>query len=304
MTEGTKGNGVDYLAERSQRDERAGFTVNAGGALQPKNLQEAMDLASYLCRSVFVPRDFQGNAGNVLAAVQMGAEVGLGPMAALQNIAVINGRPSIWGDAALAICKVHPEWGGIREEVTASGAKCTVKRIERTRAGNVESTVTHVFSKGDAETAKLWGKQGPWQQYPKRMMQMRARAFALRDQFPDALRGLSIGEESQDIVDVEAEVVTPAEAPTDDAPRKGAAGVKDRLSKRREPKPEPTPEPEAPAIPRDAEKWVGHCNTADSTDEMSAIRRDLDEVWGEMDEPTQKAITEALAAAAVRLAQE
>ena len=43
------------------------------------------------------------------------------------------------------------------------------------------------------------GKQGPWTQHPKRMRQMRARAFALRDVFPDVLCGMPVAEELQDM---------------------------------------------------------------------------------------------------------
>jgi hypothetical protein len=57
------------------------------------------------------------------------------------------------------------------------------------------------FSVEDAKRAGLWGKQGPWSAYPKRMMQMRARGFALRDAFPDVLKGLITAEEAQDYPD-------------------------------------------------------------------------------------------------------
>jgi hypothetical protein len=57
------------------------------------------------------------------------------------------------------------------------------------------------FSVEDAKRAGLWGKQGPWSAYPKRMMQMRARGFALRDAFPDVLKGLISAEEAQDYPD-------------------------------------------------------------------------------------------------------
>jgi len=50
-----------------------------------------------------------------------------------------------------------------------------------------------------AKTAGLLGKQGPWTQYPRRMMQMRARSWALRDVFPDVLRGMPIAEDIMDI---------------------------------------------------------------------------------------------------------
>ena len=51
-------------------------------------------------------------------------------MQSLQNIAVINGRPSLWGDALIAVCKAHPDWGGMKEEYIEEEAKavCTIKR--------------------------------------------------------------------------------------------------------------------------------------------------------------------------------
>jgi hypothetical protein len=59
----------------------------------------------------------------------------------------------------------------------------------------------------EAKKAGLWGKQGPWTQYPRRMLQMRARGFALRDAFPDVLRGLVTAEEAADYTHVEPEPV-------------------------------------------------------------------------------------------------
>lgn len=174
--------------------------------LRPRGMQEAMDFAAMICKSNFVPKAYQGRPGDVLAAVQMGAEVGLAPMQALQHIAVINGRPSVWGDAALALVVAHPACDGVDESVDSGVATCTVKRRGR-------NPVTRTFSVDDAKKAGLWGKQGPWSAYPDRMLQMRARGFALRDSFPDALKGLCTAEEAQDI-EVEASVAPePAKAP-------------------------------------------------------------------------------------------
>src|SRR3546814_15538068 len=47
------------------------------------------------------------------------------------------------------------------------------------------------------------GKQGPWSQYPQRMRQMRARAWAMRDGFADVLKGIGIAEEVRDFPVVE-----------------------------------------------------------------------------------------------------
>lgn len=164
--------------------------------LRPQNFDQLSVFAQMASKSSMVPVAYRGKPEDIMLAVQMGSEVGLAPMQALQNIAVINGRPCLWGDAMLALCKMHPEWGGIKESVDGDGDKmravCAVDR-----KGDHQVVVT--FSADDAKRAGLLGKTGPWQQYPKRMMQMRARGFALRDAFPDALRGLLSAEEAQDI---------------------------------------------------------------------------------------------------------
>jgi hypothetical protein len=165
-------------------------------AFTPQTLTEAIALSKLIANSELAPKDFKGKPANVLIAMQMGAEVGLAPMAALQNIAVINGRPSIWGDAALGIVMVHPEYEWHKESLTGENltmvAQFTIKRMGQ------EPYVTQ-FSVADAQKSKLWGKEGPWQTYPKRMLQMRARGFGIRDKFPDALRGLNLAEEAMDI---------------------------------------------------------------------------------------------------------
>ena len=90
-------------------------------SLEPTTLQEAMRFSDILASSTMVPRDFQGKPGNVLVAIQWGREVGLGPLQALQNIAVINGRPSIWGDAALALVRGHPDCQSVQEGAEGEG---------------------------------------------------------------------------------------------------------------------------------------------------------------------------------------
>lgn len=166
--------------------------------ITPQSLTEAMDYAKMIATSSFCPKGMQGKPGDVLIAVQMGAEVGLSPIQALQNVAIINGRPCIWGDAALALVQScshyvsHREW----EETTSEGLKayCGI-----TRKGSEEYIKS--FSEADAKKAGLWNKSGPWSQYPSRMLQMRARGFALRDKFADALKGISIREEVEDYQD-------------------------------------------------------------------------------------------------------
>jgi hypothetical protein len=117
-------------------------------------------------------------------------------MQSLQSIACINGRPSVWGDAALALVIGSPVCEYVRETVDGEG-DAMVATCEAKRRGYEKASVVR-FSVADAKKAGLWGKTGPWTQYSRRMLQMRARGFALRDAFPDVLRGLVTAEEAQD----------------------------------------------------------------------------------------------------------
>lgn len=169
--------------------------------------------------SEMIPASYHGKPQAVFVAIAMGRDLGLSDMASLQNISVINGRPCVWGDAALAIARQHPQFAGIDETFEGDTAICSVFRFER-EAGerHVRRCTRRTFSAAEAKRAGLTAKKGPWQDYPRRMLQLRARGFALRDAFPDALKGLGLGEEVIDavqIVDVdEAPVELPLEADT------------------------------------------------------------------------------------------
>lgn len=166
--------------------------------LEPKNMTEAMDFSKMLASSSMVPPNFKGKPQDVLVAVQWGYEIGLKPLQALQNLAVINGKPSIYGDAAIALVKSDKRCLGISESIEGEGDnRKAICKIKRSYGSEVEETVRE-FSVSDAKTAKLWGKAGPWTQYPNRMLAMRARGFALRDAFPDVLRGVITKEEAED----------------------------------------------------------------------------------------------------------
>ena len=164
------------------------------------SLDDAWRFAKCVAESGLAPKGIETPAA-VLVAIQMGAEIGLTPMASLQNIAVINGRPSVWGDAMLAVCRqsgVFDE-AEFEERIEGEGDKqvatCTVRRKPDGKP------VIRTFSVADAKKAGLYGKTGPWSQYPARMLQMRARSWALRDCFGDYLRGVNCAEEQIGIVE-------------------------------------------------------------------------------------------------------
>lgn len=167
--------------------------------LSPRNLEEAMQLAQYLSDSNLVPKEYRGKPGDILIAIGLGHEVGLKWAQALQSIAVIGGRPAIWGDAGLGLVMSHPDYEGHKEaddEATQTAA-CTIKRRGL-------DPVTRKFGQADAERITVYERdaQGNTRQvrladrpvwkagYGVRMRQMRARWWAMKDTFPDALKGI------------------------------------------------------------------------------------------------------------------
>ena len=192
----------------------------------PKTAQEAMQLAHTLAESKLIPKAFQHEPNDVFVAMMWSANLGVPALQGIQGIAVINGKPSIYGDLGLAVCMSSGLVEGFKEEYFESKEKaklrdgkdslfnnsycrCTIKRK------GINEPFVKEFSVQDALTAGLWNKPGPWVQYPKRMLQMRARSYALRDAFPDLLMGMSFVEETQDIVDVteDGEVTSVTSAP-------------------------------------------------------------------------------------------
>lgn len=189
------------------KPERAPIAIEESG-VSLRSFDEMARFSQAIIASGLAPKSFQ-TPESVMVAIQTGMEIGLKPMQALQGIAVINGRPTLWGDAALAIVRAHPDFLNIEEEFERGEneesmmAVCVIERSGQT-------PTRRTFSVADAKKAGLWKKAGPWSQYPKRMLAMRARSFAMRDAFPDALKGCGIREEISDIPKAKARELKPA----------------------------------------------------------------------------------------------
>ncbi len=192
--------------------------LKQSGILTPSNMSEAEQFAETVAVSSFCPEKFKGKPADILVAVQWASEVGLSPFTAMQNMAVINGKPSLYGDGLLALITGHPEYVSHKEWREGDEAFCTIVRM---RFGEKVET-TRSFSIADSKRAGLADK-ATWRSYPKRMLQMRARGFAARDSFPDALSGMVIKEEAMDYPTGEPEMkdITPE---PDDNPMDAAFG--------------------------------------------------------------------------------
>lgn len=190
----------ESTAVAEYRAPKAELTAGADIApIVPRNADDVFRLAKAFANSGLAPRDM-ANPEKITVAIMAGMELGLPPFQAVQSFAVINGRPSLWGDGFLAVIRSNgfkvKEWfEGEGDRLTAF---CTV-----TRPDNGEE-ITRQFSIDDAKKAGLWGKTGPWTTSPRRMLQMRARGFAGRDGAADVLRGFQMREEVEDYTQASA----------------------------------------------------------------------------------------------------
>jgi hypothetical protein len=188
----------------------SGAVTTRSTPLSPTTFAEAERFAQMMAKSTMVPPDYRGKPENIMFAMQFGAELGLSPLQSLQSISNINGKWAVYGDALLAIVLASPLCEDVIERL--DGEDDNLRAICEARRRGVAPKI-QMFSVADAKKASLWGKQGPWTQYPRRMLQWRARGFALRDAFPDLLRGVITVEEARDIPESGMVDVTPPAEP-------------------------------------------------------------------------------------------
>lgn len=258
MSDQPQANSGEGQGLAAKRDRYSALTVSEAG-FRPTTLFQAMELANLLTNSNFVPETYRGKPGDVLAAIMYGAEIGLGPMQSLRGIAVVNGMPSVWGDVLLGLIKSSPDCRGVIEmssaEIKKAGAAtCSVKR-------QGQETVTRTFSLQDAERAGLLTKQ-TYRTYPERMLQMRARAWAIRDQYADRLAGLYTYEEAIDApIEVAGESTPDQQQSRETPPTTGAAALKDMLKSS---KPAEAVAVPAAVAPADSDSPVGTQQQSDN----------------------------------------
>lgn len=178
--------------------------VNEHNYLDAATLEGRYRLASAFYKGGMVPKSYK-SPEQVFAALEFARELGLKPLSALRNIAMINGSPSVWGDLPLALVRqsgllfsIHEFWFDKQykqisfknQNLNAAifGAICITKRV------NQEVGYETWFTMDDAKAANLLGKDSPWKTYTRRMLQMRARSQNLKDQFPEVLYQLPIAE--------------------------------------------------------------------------------------------------------------
>jgi hypothetical protein len=160
-------------------------------------LTEIHKFTTMVCKTDLAPKGYRNKPEEATIAIIYGMEIGLPPMASLQNISVVNGTPAVWGDAQLSLVQSSGKY-----EYHKSNYKGTFPNDDFTavfeckRIGSREPVIKE-FSIADAKKANLWGKAGTWTSHAKVMLSYKARAFALREAFADILKGIHSKEEME-----------------------------------------------------------------------------------------------------------
>lgn len=215
---------------------------------------QAASLAEQIARTDFAPAGLRGKPEAVMAAMLTGHEIGIGPMQALSEISVINGRPCM--SAKLMRALVHRAGHDLWFEAKTN----TKVTICARRSDWPEDRVARVtWSMDDAKSAGLSGGQN-YRKYPRAMLAARATGEICRDNFADVLGGIGYTPEELtdgDLVadddlavssreDVAAEPAATNTRKAKRAPARKAAAPK---AQAKAAEPDPAPATELPPLP-------------------------------------------------------
>lgn len=189
---------------------KSGFSLVAG------NFEEAMKIANMLAGSKLVPQQYQGHPEDVLIACSWGESLGLKPLSDLNAIAVVNGRPQLFGDALKALIMKHgtieENWDNEQGVWTMTAHRKGFPDVTWSYGYNDAIAAGHVSYNPQSNTFGLGArKSDAWVKYTKRMCQLKCRNFVIRDAFPDVIQGIDIEGSDDDVMpisEVQTEPVT------------------------------------------------------------------------------------------------
>lgn len=174
--------------------------------MQTMSFDKLMELGKFLAKSTIVPISYQNRPENCLIAIDMASRMGLSPLVVMQNLYVIQGKPSFSGSAIASMLRSYPrikdvELTYVGQEGTDSwGAYVTAVNV-RTGKTLKGGTVTIGTAKKEGWYQKAGSK---WQTMPEIMLAYRAYAWFGRVYCPELMMGMQSVEEVEDVTGVNA----------------------------------------------------------------------------------------------------
>jgi len=178
------------------------------GVLAPKDFDGLWRCISVICETSMAG-SYRKKPEEAFVAAQLGMSVGMNYMQALQSVAVIKGKPSLYGDATTALCKASNQMEDHQEYWELDGDKLqdyegpedlkewpdNLKAVCLMKRRGVTSPQIGKFSIMDAKRMQKWNKHtsdgnlSVWQKHPLDMLMWKARHRAQSTAFADVLKG-------------------------------------------------------------------------------------------------------------------
>lgn len=180
-------------------EKKSPIVADVSGVIKGTTLEEQWRLATAYYNSGLFPQALD-SVEKVLVVMQFLYELGLPVVTSMGKVAVINGTPSMFGDLPLSLVMRSGLLTSIKETVEDKDGQPFIGRCVVKRKG-MDEPFERFFTMDEAKKAGLIDKtRSVWKVYPKRMLQMRARSWALKDAFPDVLNGAPIAEYDFDTI--------------------------------------------------------------------------------------------------------
>lgn len=152
-------------------------------SMAPAAVQARIAYAKNLAASSLLPDAYRQQPANVLLAIEYGQSLGIKPIAALNGINVIKGKPTMSADLMASVVRKAGHKLRVRQEGMSV-------RAQLIRADDPEFIYEAVWDEARARRAQLWGQRGPWSLYPEQMLRSRAITEVCRQGASDCLYGV------------------------------------------------------------------------------------------------------------------
>lgn len=126
-----------------------------------RDMEALWKTAAHISRSSFAPPEFRGKQDEVYSALLTGLELGLGPMASMRHISVIDGKPALSAAMQLALLRKAGHRIEVKEQ---SPTRCA---IVGTGPDGTKLEISYTIE--EAKHAGLTGKNN-WTKYPADML--------------------------------------------------------------------------------------------------------------------------------------
>lgn len=175
---------------------------------QLMSMEKVMELGTMLAKSTIIPVAYQNYPENCIIAVDMANRMGLSPIVVMQNLYVIQGKPSWSGQAMASMIRNSRQFKNVElHYVGTEGDDSYGAYVTATRTSSGQELVGSKVTIGTAKKEGWYQKSGSkWQSIPSLMLAYRAYAFFGRVYAPELLMGLQSVEEVAD-AEVKADTV-------------------------------------------------------------------------------------------------